>query len=59
MYFDGQRNYLITASYDDGVLAITDLQKPGKERYSAVIANLEGKSKVDTKLIMKKNIYMK
>lgn len=46
MHFDAQRNYLITTSYDDGVLAITDLQKPGKERYSVVVANFEGKPKV-------------
>jgi len=30
----------------DGVLAIWDLDKPGKEKYAHNIANLEGKAKV-------------
>jgi len=46
LYFDDYKNYLLTANYDDGVLALIDMQKPGKERYSNIIANFEGKKKV-------------
>jgi len=46
VFFDPIKNYLITANYDDGVLAIIDLQKPGKEKYAHNIANLQGKAKV-------------
>ena len=30
MYFDIGRNYLITGNHEDGVIAIHDLDKPGK-----------------------------
>jgi len=46
VFFDPIKNYLITANYDDGVLALIDLQKPGKEKYAHNIANLQGKAKV-------------
>jgi len=44
--FDNYKNYLLTANYDDGVLALIDLQSPGKEKYSSIIANFEGRKKV-------------
>lgn len=46
LYFDNYKNYLATANYDDGVLGLIDTQKPGKEKYSNIIANFEGKKKV-------------
>jgi len=46
LYFDAYKNYLLTANYDDGVLALIDMQKPGKERYASIVANFEGKKKV-------------
>ena len=30
MFFDLGRNYLITGNHEDGVIAIHDLDKPGK-----------------------------
>jgi len=48
LHFDLNRNYLITGNHDDGVLAIHDLEKPGKEKYAINIANLQGKPKVRT-----------
>jgi len=46
MHFDGIKNYLVTSNYDDGVIALVDLQKPGKEKYAHNIASLTGKLKV-------------
>jgi len=46
LFFDTFKNYLFTANYDDGVLAIWDLQKPGKEKFASNIANLSGKKGV-------------
>jgi hypothetical protein len=46
LFFDSNRNYLLASNYDDGVLTITDMQKPGKEKYAHVIASLSGKPKV-------------
>jgi WD40 repeat protein len=46
LYFDHYKNYLFTANYDDGVIGIQDLQKPGKEKYATNTANLQGKPKV-------------
>jgi WD40 repeat protein len=44
--FDSYKNYLFTANYDDGVITIHDLHKPGKEKFASNIANLHGKTKV-------------
>jgi WD40 repeat protein len=44
--FDTNRHYLITGNHDDGILAIWDLDKPGKEKFAHNIANLHGKAKV-------------
>jgi len=46
LYFDNYKHYLMSGNYDDGVLAIWDLDKPGKEKYAHNIANLQGKAKV-------------
>jgi len=46
LHFDTGRNYLVSGNYDDGVFAIHDLDKPGKEKYAHNIANLRGKPKV-------------
>jgi len=44
--FDYHKNYLFASNYDDGVITIHDLQKPGKEKYASTIASLQGKPKV-------------
>ena len=46
--FDFKTNYLFTANMDDGVIAIFDIGKPGKERYASSRAMLNGKPKVRT-----------
>jgi WD40 repeat protein len=46
LYYDPFKNYLFSANYDDGTIAIIDLQKPGKEKYAAVTAMLHGKKDV-------------
>jgi WD40 repeat protein len=46
LIFDTNRHYLISGNHDDGILAIWDLDKPGKEKYAHNIANLHGKPKV-------------
>lgn len=46
IYFDNIRNYMVSSNYDDGVIALIDLQKPGKEKYAHNIASLTGKTKV-------------
>jgi hypothetical protein len=47
LVFDSFKNYLFVGNYDDGVLGIWDLQKPGKEKYATNIANLAGKKGVE------------
>lgn len=44
--FDFKTNYLFTANMDDGVIAIFDIGKPGKEKYASSRAMLNGKPKV-------------
>jgi WD40 repeat protein len=44
--FDATRQYIIAGNHDDGVLAIWDLGKPGREKFAHNIANLHGKTKV-------------
>jgi len=46
IFFDPIKNYLVSSNYDDGVIALIDLQKPGKEKYAHNIASLTGKLKV-------------
>jgi len=46
VYFDNVKNYMITSNYDDGVIALIDLQKPGKEKFAHNIASLSGRNKV-------------
>jgi len=46
LLFDTNRHYLISGNHSDGVLAIWDLDKPGKEKYAHNIASLQGKEKV-------------
>jgi len=46
IYFDSIKNYLISSNYDDGTIALIDLQKPGKEKYAHNIASLTGRTKV-------------
>jgi hypothetical protein len=46
IFFDPVKNYLVSSNYDDGVIALIDLQKPGKEKYAHNIASLTGKLKV-------------
>jgi len=46
--FDIKTNYLFTANMDDGVIAIFDIGKPGKEKYASSRAMLLGKPKVRT-----------
>jgi hypothetical protein len=50
LYYDPIKNYLFSANYDDGTIAIIDLQKPGKEKYAAVTAMFHGKKDVRTSL---------
>lgn len=44
--FDHKTNYLFAANYKDGVIAIWDMGKPGKEKFAQNIANLNGKPEV-------------
>jgi len=46
VYFDNIKNYMITSNYDDGTIALIDLQKPGKEKFAHNIASLSGRNKV-------------
>ncbi len=46
LFYDSLKNYLFTANYDDGSIAIIDLHKPGKEKFAAVTAVLTGKKDV-------------
>ncbi len=46
VFFDNIKNYMITSNYDDGVVALIDLQKPGKEKFAHNIASLTGRNKV-------------
>lgn len=46
MYFDAYRNYLLTGDYDDGTLALIDMQKPDRAKYSHIITHLKGRKKV-------------
>jgi len=36
----------LSANYDDGVLAVIDMQKPDRAKYAQPIAHLRGKKKV-------------
>ena len=40
---DLKRNYLFTAGFDDGLIAVFDLDKPGKEKLTKQIAMFQGK----------------
>ena len=46
LHIDPNRNYLFTASFDDGELNVFDLDKPGREKYAKMNATLRGKEKV-------------
>jgi hypothetical protein len=46
MDIDFKRNYLFTGGFDDGELAIFDIDKPNREKYAKQVASLQGKEKV-------------
>lgn len=46
MDLDLKRNYLFTGGFDDGELAIFDIDKPNREKYAKQVASLQGKEKV-------------
>lgn len=46
LFFDTNRNYLFTGSFDDGELNVFDLDKPGREKLAKLNATLIGKDKV-------------
>lgn len=46
MDMDLKRNYLFTGGFDDGEVAIFDIDKPNREKYAKQVASLQGKEKV-------------
>ena len=56
IHFDNIKNYIVASNYDDGVIALIDAQKPGKEKYAHNVANLTGKTKVQSEFCRSYNI---
>ena len=46
MYLDTNRNYLFTASFENGEINVFDLDKPGREKLAKLNATLYGKDKI-------------
>ena len=46
MDLDLRRNYLVTGGFDDGELAVFDIDKPNREKYAKNVAAFLGKEKV-------------
>ena len=46
MDLDLRRNYLVTGGFDDGELAVFDIDKPNREKYAKNVAAFPGKEKV-------------
>ncbi|EAR93569.2 PX-SNARE domain protein (macronuclear) [Tetrahymena thermophila SB210] len=43
---DTVKNYIITGGFDDGEIAVIDIEKPGREKYAKLSASFVGKKKV-------------
>lgn len=45
-HYDSIKNFIIGSGYDDGELAMFEIEKPGKEKYAKQIASFKSKGKV-------------
>lgn len=43
---DNVKNYVFTGGFDDGEIAVIDIEKPGREKFAKLNASLVGKKKV-------------
>ncbi len=46
LHFDSYKNYLFTCNYDEGLIAVVDMQKPERIKNAQTITHLRGKKKV-------------